>query len=1229
MKKIPTAKRKIRQKRVRVVVPVPDCATLKAMSPPVRHNMADPNYLRLLRCTSDEARAALASGAGRNYLYPQKDDPHFNKKIAQKKEFYDTRYEEKSRSDFENIRRVADSLCQQRDFELEPHQMFVRNFMSFQTPYNSLLLFHGLGTGKTCSAISVCEEMRTYLNQLGITKRIIVVASPAVQENFLLQLFDERKLEEVDGLWNIKSCTGNKFIQEINPMNMKGLSRGRVIRQIKKIIALSYQFRGYIEFSNYIGRVMARGVRKEDSAEERRRKGIRSIRREFSNSMLVIDEVHNMRVGPDGKTKRTSENLLGLVSHADGLKLLLLSATPMFNSYKEVIWLLNLMNLNDKRYPITVKEVFDGKGNLKVDGAGNEVGKELLVRKAIGYVSYVRGENPFTFPYRIWPSIARNPDSLVSLASGKTWRYPAQQIDGEAIVDPIELLDLVLVPVGSYQNEGYQAIISAIKRSALEGVKRGLSYTVLDPPLQALNMVFPHERVDAKGSRKSLYGARGLARTMLFDPKTKSGFRYKDSTLAKYGRIFSPEELGKYSSKIQYICKAVTRARGIAIVYSQFIDGGAVPIALALEELGFRKHGGRSLFREPPVALGADAPTYAMITGDRNLTPDVKEIMRAVTNTGNTNGEKVKVVIVSRAGSEGLDFRNIRQMHILDPWYNLNRQEQIIGRAVRNLSHCALPYAERNVEIFLYGTRLPGDDVEAADLYVYRLAERKARKIGRVSRILKENAVDCLLNRRALDFSEKIVNKTVEQKLASGGVIRYKIGDRENSAICDYGKCNYGCAGPALEPALLGKDTYNETFIVMNLDKILQRIRSLFKERYIYHKQELVGAIAAVKNYPVDQINTALTYLIDDRNEYLVDMLGRTGRLVNVGSYYMFQPIELSDEHVGRLERVQPLAVKRTALSFQLPDKLPMPVAHGTTTGRRTTADLLRFLGDELNKLRNPAFIDADRKEDWSAAAAWAIRSLVIYDGWDKAGLVRHAMFHIIDILRFAEKKALLDASGDSDLHRTIAEFFAPSMVEVNGKKLVVVSDFQREGRSDPYRFLALVDGKWVGGETAQVIRLGDAGTALMKKMRQGSVESVNDRIGFMAPFRRDYIVYKTKNLVRSAAGRTSKGQRCDRGEGKRVLTSRINDALGGSGGKHKYHMDKSTVVAIYDKSKGTIVQEAGTGGKRRKVRISSLQLCAEGELIYRIYDMRKRGGKRWFFSSVQASINSVAKMGR
>ena len=75
-----------------------------------------------------------------------------------------------------------------------------------QTPYNSLLLYHGLGTGKTCSAIGIAEEMRQYYKNIGSSEKIIIVASPNVQANFKNQLFDERKLRQEGSSWIANTC---------------------------------------------------------------------------------------------------------------------------------------------------------------------------------------------------------------------------------------------------------------------------------------------------------------------------------------------------------------------------------------------------------------------------------------------------------------------------------------------------------------------------------------------------------------------------------------------------------------------------------------------------------------------------------------------------------------------------------------------------------------------------------------------------------------------------------------------------------------------------------------------------------------------------------------------------------------------------------------------------------------------------------------------------------------
>ena len=229
-----------KNKKITIGAVKPTCDTIKekyARNAKASRDIQNKEYQSLLKCMSAENRENFNKYEEKNKcLYPHKDDPLFNSKIASKKEFFDTRYERKTKEDYDKIIEISQQLCDNTEFELEPHQMFVRNFMSFHTPYNSLLLYHGLGTGKTCSAISVCEEMRTYNKQIGNNKRMLIIASPAVQENFKIQLFDERKLKNVNGLWNIKACTGNKFITEVDPMNMKGLNRGRVIRQIKKLI---------------------------------------------------------------------------------------------------------------------------------------------------------------------------------------------------------------------------------------------------------------------------------------------------------------------------------------------------------------------------------------------------------------------------------------------------------------------------------------------------------------------------------------------------------------------------------------------------------------------------------------------------------------------------------------------------------------------------------------------------------------------------------------------------------------------------------------------------------------------------------------------------------------------------------------------------------------------------------------------------------------------------------
>jgi hypothetical protein len=243
---------------------------------------------------------------------------------------------------------------------------------------------------------------------------------------------------------------------------------------------------------------------------------------------------------------------------------------------------------------------------------------------------------------------------------------------------------------------------------------------------------------------------------------------------------------------------------GIVLVYSQYLDAGLVPLALALEELGFGRLKHMNLLKPRSDIVPLDAVSmkpanssktqakYCMITGDRKYSPNNYDELRIVNEYGNITGEKCKVVLISQAGSEGIDFKCLRQVHIMEPWYNLNRIEQITGRAIRNCSHKNLPLMERNCQIFLHGT-MDDSDSEYIDMMVYRYAERKASRIGNVQKVLKSVSVDCILNYEQTNFS-KYLDQVIPIKLSTGEKLKINIKDKPYSSVCDYSdSCTYKC----------------------------------------------------------------------------------------------------------------------------------------------------------------------------------------------------------------------------------------------------------------------------------------------------------------------------------------------------------------------------------------------------------------------------------------------------
>jgi hypothetical protein len=111
----------------------------------------------------------------------------------------------------------------------------------------------------------------------------------------------------------------------------------------------------------------------------------------------------------------------------------------------------------------------------------------------------------------------------------------------------------------------------------------------------------------------------------------------------------------------------------------------------------------------------------------------------------NKYGNIIKIMLISPAGSEGLSLKNVRQVHIMEPYWNEVRITQMIGRGIRQCSHRDLPVDQRHVDIFRYKSVRKNKDKQSTDQYIEDVARSKDGLIQSFLDAVKEVSVDCSL----------------------------------------------------------------------------------------------------------------------------------------------------------------------------------------------------------------------------------------------------------------------------------------------------------------------------------------------------------------------------------------------------------------------------------------------------------------------------------------------------
>jgi hypothetical protein len=659
--------------------------------------------------------------------YPDLDDPDFASKIASLKEFAIHKIPEyppiKSVEDFKNM---SDKLC--GIFEKSYYQHFVSQYISYRTPYRSILLYHGVGVGKTCSAITLAEGFLVPHNTYQEPK-IWVIMPHALKTSFKNQIFDidENIFETL-----ANQCTGDTYIKLLNITRAGFADKTKLKASLKKLIKSRYRLFSYDAFAKFM---------KEENAGKI-----------IKDKVIIVDEAHNIR-STEKDAKDVFIALKEALSNGINNRLVLLSATPMYNEPRDILDLFHLLLLNDKRFDLIDKNIFE---NLSVKIDDNVL--SLIKQLASNYVSYLKGKNPFTFALKLSPKYSNIP-VLEQTPNIDPFDKEIPAVD-RAWLDQIED-GIVPSKLGEKQLEMI---------NTLEGLNENNIFNNLQP----MNIVF-----DTDIGEAGFYTFFSKAKDT--DPLcVHYNTRYKNALMP------DEEHLGKYSGKFLNICNFIKNAKGIVVIYSRYRWSGILPLAICLEHLGFSREGTNNILEKPDISKdyakydGIRTPKYCILSSEnRDImgSTTIDGLIQKINNPANKDGSLIKVILITPVASEGLSFYNAREIHLIEPWYHFNKAVQIIGRGIRNCRHQGLPFEEKNVTVFMHAS-MTSIDKESIDMHALRISTRKYAESQEVDKVINSNSLDCELMKNINYFPKSLFKiGKIPITTSQGVTIKYEFGD--------------------------------------------------------------------------------------------------------------------------------------------------------------------------------------------------------------------------------------------------------------------------------------------------------------------------------------------------------------------------------------------------------------------------------------------------------------------
>jgi len=750
--------------------------------------------------------------------------------------------------------------------ELYPYQKLVRDYLLIETPYRGLLVYHGLGSGKTCSAIAVAESLMT-------NKKVFVLLPASLKANFIGEIrscgdpvykkdshWEEKKVRTEEDRDTAKSMGISEEYLDKNGryfMTVQGAApnfRTLSLDQQKGIDAqIDDLINSRFTFINYNGILESNVDRILHSPHM------------FDDSVVIVEEAHNL-IGAVINESELKRKLYDMIYKSQNCKVVALSGTPTINRPQEIAFLMNLLRGPIERVTVPTKSAMTWDEALMtaffrqqkdVDTIEyNSVKHELKLTRNPPYFESVYNDKGDRIAVKYSKEFKQEPDIKKWASEWKTEfenKFAGVELLGEDKMGvenleclPTEYEDFMKTFVDGLNIKNalllgrrIQGLVSYYKGADEKLIPKRLDE---DKTLQKIEMSDEQylrylearkieiDREAKKNRNPSLndeLGSYRMTSRLVCNFAVPPEFKYKMSEEgeteyslrgkpipedkleilkkidAEPERFLTPKALPNFSPKMAQMLKDLKSTVGKdgefnnQFVYSEYksLEGLGL-FKLILNHNGFqpyklKKEGGQ--WREGEMEKGV--PAYASYTGDED--EDEREMARLVFN-GETEKlpsslkdslkeRKLCIMMGTKAAAEGITLKNVRNVYIMEPYWNPARIEQVIGRAIRVNSHSSLPEDQRNVTVKLYMSvfsakqlkdqegpnitqirrndtttkRYEGNEpIEAflsSDEVLYDMSYKKGKIIKGISTILKQAAVDCEIHRKLHSKEQPVI----------------------------------------------------------------------------------------------------------------------------------------------------------------------------------------------------------------------------------------------------------------------------------------------------------------------------------------------------------------------------------------------------------------------------------------------------------------------------------------